>query len=477
MKPRLVHATCVALEGVDGPAGVLLRGPSGAGKSDLALRLIDRGARLVTDDQCELRREDGADGIRLVARAPASIAGALEVRGLGLMEVPCLAEAPVAILVDLVAPEEVERLPEDATEEILGLELPRIAISAFEAAAPAKLHMAIGSRAIGTGALRDGSKTHAGDTVAKDPPAQSPAARPPFQGPAAQPGGPRRVVLVTGLSGAGRSTALKMLEDLGYEAIDNLPLDLLNSMIGEGDPIALGIDIRTRSFAAQPFLDRLDSFVAGADLNMTLLFLECDDEVIERRYTETRRRHPLAQDRRVADGIAAERRLVAPLRDRADLTIDTSNLSPTDLRRVLTGHLSLDYVPGMAIFVTSFAYRSGLPREADLVIDVRFLGNPHYETELRAFDGRDPRVAAFVENDPAYPAFFDHLTDMLGPLLPRYEREGKSYLTIAVGCTGGRHRSVVVAERLANWLTGLGRRINLSHRDIAAADGATPQRT
>ena len=462
MNPRLVHATCVAIDGADGPLGILLRGPPGAGKSDLALRLIDRGARLVADDQCELRCQDGVAGARLVARAPASIAGVLEVRGLGIMEVPSLAEAPVALVVDLVDLEEVERLPKDATEKILGLELPRLALNAFEAAAPAKLHLA----------LRQGAMTRAAESAAEDPSAVAPDTG------QAPPGddAPRRVVVVTGLSGAGRSTALKMLEDLGYEAIDNPPLDLLSSIAGEGGPMALGIDIRTRNFAAEPVLDRLDRLGAEPGLAVTVLFLDCDDEVLERRYTETRRRHPLAQDRRVADGIAAERRLIAPLRARADLTLDTSNLNPTDLRRVLGGHLGLDRAPGMAIFVTSFAYRAGLPREADLVFDVRFLANPHYQADLREFDGRDPRVAAYVEGDPAYPAFFDRLTGMLGPLLPRYEREGKSYLTVAIGCTGGRHRSVVVAERLAAWLSGLDRRVNLSHRELAPGAGAASQR-
>ncbi|MCH9000639.1 MAG: RNase adapter RapZ [Proteobacteria bacterium] len=464
MNPHLVHATCVAIDGADGPLGVLLRGPPGAGKSDLALRLIDRGARLVADDQCELRCQDGAAGARLVARAPASIAGVLEVRGLGIMEVPSLAEAPVALVVDLVDPDEVERLPTDAAEEILGLELPRIALNAFEAAAPAKLHLA----------LRHGAMTRAAETAAADPSAVSPepGQAPPGAGaPSGSSGAPRRVVVVTGLSGAGRSTALKILEDLGYEAIDNLPLDLLSSIAGAGGPMALGIDIRTRNFAAEPVLDRLDRLGAEPGLAVTLLFLDCDDEVIERRYTETRRRHPLAQDRRVADGIAAERRLIAPLRARADLMLDTSNLSPADLRRLLGGHLGLDRAPGMAIFVTSFAYRAGLPREADLVFDVRFLANPHYQADLRELDGRDPRVAAYVEGDPAYSAFFDRLTGMLGPLLPSYEREGKSYLTVAIGCTGGRHRSVAVAERLAAWLRGLGRRVDLSHRELAPGVG------
>ncbi len=466
MNPRLIHATCVAIDGADGPLGVLLRGPPGAGKSDLALRLIDRGARLVADDQCELRCQDGAAGTRLVARAPASIAGVLEVRGLGIMEVPSLAEAPVALVVDLVDPERVERLPAAATEEILGLELPRLALNAFEAAAPAKLHLA----------LRHGAMTRAADFAAEDPSAVAPGTDQAPPGAGTPSGAPRRVVVVTGLSGAGRSTALKMLEDLGYEAIDNPPLDLLSSIAGAGGPMALGIDIRTRNFAAEPVLDHLDRLGAEPGLAVTLLFLDCDDEVLERRYTETRRRHPLAQDRRVADGIAAERRLIAPLRARADLTLDTSNLNPTDLRRMLGGHLGLDRAPGMAIFVTSFAYRAGLPREADLVFDVRFLANPHYQADLREFDGRDPRVAAYVEGDPAYPAFFDRLTAMLGPLLPSYEREGKSYLTVAIGCTGGRHRSVVVAERLAAWLSGLGRRVNLSHRELAPGAGARPQR-
>lgn len=436
MNSKLLHATCVALPGRDGPLGVLLRGASGAGKSDLALRLIDRGARLIADDQCEVTVEDGAAGPRLIARAPAAIAGLLEVRGLGLAEVPSLAQAPVALVVDLVAGDRIERLPEAARETILGIDLPCLALDPFEAAAPAKLDLALRRTAT------------------------------PAPAPAPAPDGLRPLVLVTGLSGAGRSTALKILEDLGYEAIDNLPLDLLGSMAREGGPIALGIDIRSRSFAAGPFLDQLDRLGAGA--RTTLLFLDCDDEVLERRFTETRRPHPLAADRRVADGIAAERRLIAPLRERADLTVDTTNLNGAELRRLLSGHLGLGDGPGMRIFVTSFSYRGGLPREADLVFDARFLANPHYQPGLRPLDGRDPRVADYVARDPAHAAFFEGLTGMLAPLLPRYEREGKSYLTIALGCTGGRHRSVAVAERLAAWLAGLGRPVELIHRELDA---------
>jgi len=461
MSPKLLHATCVALDGRDGPLGVLLRGPSGAGKSDLALRLIDRGARLVADDQCEVTVEDGAGedgagedgagedggaGPRLVARAPDAIAGVLEVRGLGIAEVPSLAQVPVALVVDLVTRDQVERLPDAAVATILGIDVPCLALDPFEAAAPAKLDLALRRTAT---------------------PSPAPA---PTPAPAPGPDGPRPLVLVTGLSGAGRSTALKVLEDLGYEAIDNLPLGLLGSMARGGGPIALGIDIRTRSFAAGTFLDQIDRFGAGA--RTTLLFLDCDDEVLERRFTETRRPHPLAADRRVADGIAAERRLIAPLRARADLTIDTTNLNGAELRRLLAGHLGLGNGPGMRIFVTSFSYRGGLPREADLVFDTRFLANPHYQPALRPLDGRDPRVADYVARDPACAAFFGGMTEMLAPLLPRYEREGKSYLTIALGCTGGRHRSVAVAERLAAWLAGLGRPVELAHRELGP--DATP---
>ncbi|NIA68012.1 RNase adapter RapZ [Pelagibius litoralis] len=279
-----------------------------------------------------------------------------------------------------------------------------------------------------------------------------------------------RLVLVTGMSGAGRSTALKVLEDEGYEAIDNLPLSLLDAVVGEVGlkrPIAVGVDIRTRDFAVAPVLEQLDALTGDRRFATTLLFVDCEDEVLGRRFTETRRRHPLAEDRPVADGIAAERRLVAPLRERADLMIDSSRLTPADFRAQVLGHLDLGSGGGMAVFVTSFSFRQGLPREADLVFDVRFLSNPHYDPDLRPLSGRDDAVAAFVEKDPGFAPFFDHLTGMLEPLLPRYEREGKSYLTIAVGCTGGRHRSVFTAERLAAWLGEQDRRVHLGHRDIA----------
>jgi UPF0042 nucleotide-binding protein len=299
------------------------------------------------------------------------------------------------------------------------------------------------------------------------------ASAPEGRGPA-DPAERTRVVLITGMSGAGHSSALKAFEDLGYEAVDNLPLGLLRGLVvadaADGKslerPVAIGVDIRTRGFGVDSLLREVDRLRAQPDLEMILLYLDCDDEVLRLRYTETRRRHPLVPDRPVPDGIRHEREMLAPLRQRADIVIDTSGHTVGHLKRRIAAQFGVDRPPAMAIFVTSFAYRRGLPREADLVFDVRFLDNPHYHPALRPLSGRDELVGNFIATDRDFAAFFKALTDLLGPLLPRYQAEGKSYFTIAVGCTGGRHRSVFVAERLAAWLTDQGRRVSLNHRDL-----------
>ncbi|MGF1592361.1 MAG: RNase adapter RapZ [Kiloniellaceae bacterium] len=480
----LVHATAVGLAGAGPDRGpdlwaVLLRGPSGAGKSDLALRLIDRGGVLVSDDQVRLHAQEG----RLLAGPPEAIAGKLEVRGLGIVELPFRAGLPVALVADLRPAAAIERLPTIDTEVLAGVTLRRVDIDPAQLSAPEKLRLALreaatlimraesggrADRGADRGAAGKATESMGDEILTEDrkpaaPEQGTPERRTPGQE-------PTRLVLVTGMSGAGRSSALRVLEDEGYEAIDNLPLSLLTAVVNEVGlkrPIAVGVDIRTRDFAVGPVLEQIDRLAANPRFAITLLFIDCDDEVLGRRFTETRRRHPLAQGRPVADGIAAERRLVAPLRARADLMIDSSHLTPSDLRQQLLGRLGLEGTPGMSIFVTSFSFRQGLPREADLVFDVRFLANPHYDPALKPLSGQDAEVAAYVAGDPGYAPFFDQLTAMLAGLLPRYEREGKSYLTIAVGCTGGRHRSVFVAERLAGWLGAGGRPVHLAHRDIA----------
>ena len=282
----------------------------------------------------------------------------------------------------------------------------------------------------------------------------------------------RHVLLISGLAGAGRTTALRALEDLGYEAIDNLPLELLPHLvsgIASGDaqgPIAIGIDSRSRGFSSGEFLAHIESLRADPRFEIALVFLDCADDVLIRRFTETRRRHPLAPDRNVADGIARERTLMFPIQAVADLMVDTSNRSMAELKRLMTERFALDRQPGLAVTVMSFSYRMGVPREADLVFDVRFLSNPHYVDALQPLDGETIEVARFIERDPALGGFMAALDALVAPLLPSYEREGKSYLTIAVGCTGGKHRSVYVARKLADALGKSGRPIALIHRDL-----------
>ena len=294
-----------------------------------------------------------------------------------------------------------------------------------------------------------------------------------------------RIVIVTGMAGAGRTTALKVLEDLGFEAVDNLPISLLNKLVQTLDQrdsdLVIGIDPRSRTFDVDLLLTRLERLRGSGVADVRLLFLDCDDEVLRRRYSETRRRHPLAFDRSVEDGIVHERRILAKVRDLADHVVDTTNLAPADLKRVVAGHFDAAEGQRLAIQVMSFSFRNGLPREADLVFDVRFLRNPHYDPDLRPLTGLDAPVQAYVANDLDFAAFMERLIGLLLPLLPRYRAEGKSYLTIAIGCTGGKHRSVYVTETLSGRLREAGWIVGTRHRDIprAAAGhaGAEPAQT
>ncbi|MBT5192773.1 MAG: RNase adapter RapZ [Rhodospirillaceae bacterium] len=281
-----------------------------------------------------------------------------------------------------------------------------------------------------------------------------------------------RLLLITGLSGAGRTLSLKALEDVGFEAIDNLPLSLIGRLLstltqpdGDHRAIAIAVDFRQRDFSVAAFDQAAAPLAARDDIDLSVVFLDCDTEVLARRFTETRRRHPLGEDRPVMDGIMQERQLLAPLKDRADLLIDTSNLTVGELRALVGGQFRLPNAPGLAVSVLSFSYRQGLPREADLVFDVRFLANPHYVDELRPLTGRDPGVGAYIAADPSCEPFLASLDQMLQTLLPLYLREGKSYLTVAIGCTGGRHRSVYAAEELTRRLAVGGHAVTVRHRD------------
>lgn len=287
---------------------------------------------------------------------------------------------------------------------------------------------------------------------------------------------PLKVVVVTGMSGAGKSLALHALEDVGFETVDNLPLALLGSFTAGHNhgPIAVGIDVRTRDFDGPQLIARINALRDDQSLSIDLVFLDSDSEVLGQRYTETRRPHPLAVDRPVAVGIETERHLLSAVRGQADLVIDTSRLAPADLKRILMGRFGSPDKQTLRLFLTSFGYRNGLPRDADLVFDVRFLKNPHYMPALKPKTGLDAAVGAYVADDPAFAPFLTRLTDLLAPLLPLYEAEGKSYLTIAVGCTGGRHRSVYVVERLKDWLAAHDFAAEIRHRDIDTGPPPAP---
>ncbi len=280
-----------------------------------------------------------------------------------------------------------------------------------------------------------------------------------------------RLLLITGLSGAGKSTVLKALEDLGYETIDNVPLSLLPTLIGSEEQedrlIVVGADIRSRDFSADHLSRAVQAIRQAGRHKVETLFLTCDDEILQRRYTETRRKHPLALDRPVSDGITRERELLKDIQPWADDVLDTSQMPSAELRAAIQQRYAKTGA-GLSIFLQSFSFRLGVPRDADMVFDVRFLRNPHYIDTLRPLTGRDKAVGEYIAQDEAYEGFFKHLTQLLLPLLPRYQREGKSYLTIAIGCTGGKHRSVFVTEQLAAFLSAQGYTLRHRHRDAPA---------
>ena len=286
---------------------------------------------------------------------------------------------------------------------------------------------------------------------------------------------PNRILLVTGLSGAGKTTVLKTLEDIGWEVVDNLPLSLLDHLLSTPlskgaakarRPLAIGIDSRTRDFDAKRIVRQIKALASDHDYPIDTLFLECAGTELLRRYSETRRRHPLAPDRPATDGIAAERELMEPLRRWSDHVIDTTDSDTNALQQQIRQRFgSADTAPTLTIM--SFGFARGLPRNADNVFDMRFLKNPHWQNHLRPLTGLDQTVVDYMATDEAYDPGVRQIEELLISLLPRYRAEGKSYVTVAFGCTGGRHRSVGVAERVAARLREAGFSPTVEHRDLA----------
>lgn len=286
----------------------------------------------------------------------------------------------------------------------------------------------------------------------------------------------QNVLLVTGLLGAGKTTALKVLEDLGWEVIDNFPIRLLDRLIDSPDapapdlrpPLAIGFDSRTRGFDSAKVIERVKRLHQRPDIELTTLFLDCSGQELERRYNETRRRHPLAQDVPAASGIAAEREQMEPLRRWADMVISTTDFSTNDLQQAVRERFGQDAPQTTTVTITSFGFARGMPPIADLVFDMRFLDNPHWDPELRPQTGQDEPVSAFIRKDPAWDEAFARIRDLILLLLPRYQAQGKAYVNVAFGCTGGRHRSVHTAEAIAAALREAGYAPSVVHRNLSA---------
>ena len=304
----------------------------------------------------------------------------------------------------------------------------------------------------------------------------------------------QRLLLVTGLLGAGKTTVLRVLEDLGWEAIDNFPIRLLKRLLDTTEPpalelkspadlrapLAIGFDTRTRGFNPHDVIQHVKALSMRSDIQVTTLFLDCSSRELERRYNETRRRHPLALDMPAASGISAERELLEPLRRWADSMIDTTTFAANELQEVIRNRFTPPGGHPMTVTVSSFGFSRGMPPVADLVFDMRFLDNPHWVDELRPLTGRDAAVGAHITADPAYKEAFERIRDLILFLLPRYEAQGKGYVHIAFGCTGGRHRSVFLTEQIGAALRASGFSPTLLHRNLGsrAADllegGAPP---
>ncbi len=287
----------------------------------------------------------------------------------------------------------------------------------------------------------------------------------------------KQVLLITGLSGAGKTTAIKTMEDIGWETVDNFPIRLVNNLLDTplpssrdniDPPLAIGFDSRTRGFEPAKLIDRIKSLQKNKNYLISTLYLDCTDDELERRYSETRRRHPLALDRPAKEGIAFERSELEPLKRWADLIIDTSTLSSNDLQHRIRQQFAIEDTGKTVVTITSFGFSRGLPNNIDLLFDVRFLNNPFWDENLKLMTGLDDQVSEYISRDPAYNDAMSRFEDMLKFLLPKYQDAGKSYVNVGIGCTGGRHRSVHVAEALSKNLHEAGFSTTVTHRNLAS---------
>ncbi len=287
-----------------------------------------------------------------------------------------------------------------------------------------------------------------------------------------------RLVLVTGPSGAGRSTAIGVLEDLGYEAIDNLPLSLVPRLLdgpARPAPLALGLDVRNRDFSASAVIELIDRLTRNPDYAAEVLYLDCDSATLVRRFNETRRRHPMAPEGAPLDGIDAEKDLLGPIKARADVLIDTTELSPHDLKAELASFFETDPDKRLAVSVQSFSYKRGVPRGIDMMFDCRFLENPHWNADLRPLTGLDEAVQRFVKADLRFDEFKKKVLDLLLFVLPAHLAEGKTHLAIGFGCTGGQHRSVTLTEIMSKALAEHGWQVSKRHRELERRDAERPR--
>jgi RNase adapter protein RapZ len=291
------------------------------------------------------------------------------------------------------------------------------------------------------------------------------------------PGSVQRILLVTGMLGAGKTTAMRALEDLGWEPVDNFPIRLLDRLLetapgtarfDAGAPLAIGFDTRTRGFDPRTIIERVKALSERTDLSVTTLFLDCGGAELQRRYNETRRPHPMSDDKPAETGIAAERELLEPLRRWADVVLTTTDFTTNDLQQAIRGYFREDTPPRSVLTISSFGFSRGTPPLSDMVFDMRFLSNPYWVEGLRPQTGRDAAVGDYIRRDPAFEEAFARIRDLLLLLLPRYEEQGKAYVHIAFGCTGGKHRSVFMAEQIASALREAGFSPTLLHRNLGS---------